>query len=398
MPVAMAVARDHLPAERAPSTVAALSITTAAGVGIGYPVSGLAAQFFGLHATYLLAVALAAIAMVGAVLTVPPSSHRARQSIDFVGAGLLALGLTAMVIALSEISAWGVTSTVFLATMALAAGMLGGWVLHQQRTAHPLINLRSLANPSVRIAQVAAVLSGVGMYFLMSQVVRYVQTPTSTGYGQGGSVFVAGLVLVPFSLASLAVSRLLPLLRRWPGPQWLMALGSVAFMVAVAVFATSRTDLWQLLLVMALAGIGAGTVFAMIPMMIVSGVPAHETGSALGFNAVLRTVGGSVGSAVSAAVLTAHTVSGSRYPQDEGYTVSALISLTMWIAIMFVGWPRKSLQISALDDARLQELESESIDGEAAGVVIYEMDPEPVEHDDVTRSALHMSAQRGASR
>jgi MFS family permease len=39
-PLAMSVARDALPPERARPAVAMLSITTAAGVGLGYPITG----------------------------------------------------------------------------------------------------------------------------------------------------------------------------------------------------------------------------------------------------------------------------------------------------------------------------------------------------------------------
>ena len=42
---------------------------------------------------------------------------------------------------------------------------------------------------------------------------------------------------------------------------------------------------------MAVAGLGVGTVFAALPGLIVSAVPAGETGSAMSLNQVLRYVG-----------------------------------------------------------------------------------------------------------
>src|SRR5580698_6907023 len=44
LPVAMAIARRNLPPENARRTIATLSVTTAIGVGLGYPVTGLIAQ------------------------------------------------------------------------------------------------------------------------------------------------------------------------------------------------------------------------------------------------------------------------------------------------------------------------------------------------------------------
>ncbi len=373
MPLAMAVARDHLPAVRASSTVAVLSITTAAGVGIGYPISGLFADTLGFHATYLLAAAMAGVAWLGAALTIPSSSHHGHQRIDGVGAILLALGVAALVVALSEATNWGMSSPAFLGLLLVAGIVLASWVRMELRIKSPLVDLRSMTQPSVRVAQTVAILAGVGMYFLVSLIIRYVQTPTSTGYGQGRSVFVAGLILVPFSIASLATNRLLPVLRRWIGPQWTMPVGCLAFIVALSIFTVARSSLWELLLVMALAGIGVGTVFASMPVLIVNSVPGSETGSALGFNQVLRTVGSSIGSAMSAAVLAAHTTSASPFPTDGGYTQSAMIGVAVWILAMVVAWPRRSIVVVATVGETLAEFES--VDAEAAGVMMYELDP-----------------------
>jgi MFS family permease len=52
VPVTMAGARDHLPPERSRPTIALLSVVVSAGVGIGYPVSGLIAGTLGLSAAY----------------------------------------------------------------------------------------------------------------------------------------------------------------------------------------------------------------------------------------------------------------------------------------------------------------------------------------------------------
>ena len=53
MPVAMASARDHLPATRARSTIATLSVTAVVGVGLGYPAHGVHRRPLGLHACLL---------------------------------------------------------------------------------------------------------------------------------------------------------------------------------------------------------------------------------------------------------------------------------------------------------------------------------------------------------
>lgn len=73
VPLATAVARDDLTAERSGSTIALIGITTAAGSGLGYPLVGLLAQYMGLHAPFWLVAALSALALIAAVAVLPES-------------------------------------------------------------------------------------------------------------------------------------------------------------------------------------------------------------------------------------------------------------------------------------------------------------------------------------
>jgi MFS family permease len=209
--------------------------------------------------------------------------------------------------------------------------LLAWWWVHELRVAHPLVDLRLVKDRTVLTADVTGLLAGLGMYVMMSMVIRYVQTPPGTGYGFGSSVVVAGLVLLPFSLLSVTASRLAPAVGHRFGQRAVLPLGCVVFLVAEVLFVLDRGALWQLFVVMGLAGLGVGCTFAALPGLIVSSVPPHETGSAMSFNQVLRYIGYSTGSALSATVLEAHTPAGSPYPTDRGYTVAALIGIAVLV-------------------------------------------------------------------
>src|SRR4051794_32184798 len=92
-PLAIATARDALTGERARSAAAALSITTAAGLGRGYPLTGLIAELGGVHAAFWSGAAIPAVALAAAAGVFPPSPPRAAPRLDVVGAGLLGAGL-----------------------------------------------------------------------------------------------------------------------------------------------------------------------------------------------------------------------------------------------------------------------------------------------------------------
>lgn len=337
-PLAMATARDALPAERVRSTVALLSITTVAGVGLGYPITGLVAEQLGVHAAFWFGLVVSALGLLAAAVVLPPSSTRSAPRLDVVGAVLLGAALAGLLLALSEAELWGWTSVRLLGLTGVSLLLLAAWAGHQLRTPNPLVDLRLARHRGVLTADVTALLAGVGMYLLLSLVTRFVQTPVGAGYGFGASVAVAGLVLMPFSVASVVASRIAPVVARRASPDLVLPLGALVFLAALVGFTFARGSLWQVYVVMGVAGLGVGCTFAAMPGLIVRSVPAGETGSAMGFNQVLRYVGYSTGSALSAAVLEAHTAAGAALPAGDGYEVAALLGCGVWATTAVVSF------------------------------------------------------------
>src|SRR3954469_13688282 len=71
MPLTMASARDHLPLGKATTTIAILSVVGAAGVGLGYPITGFIAQYLDTSAAFWFGTVASATALMLAVLFVP---------------------------------------------------------------------------------------------------------------------------------------------------------------------------------------------------------------------------------------------------------------------------------------------------------------------------------------
>ncbi|OIJ94729.1 MFS transporter [Streptomyces sp. MUSC 14] len=335
-PLAIATARDRLTGERARSAVAMLSITTVAGVGLGYPLTGLISQSFGVHAGFWFGAIVSVAALAAGALVLPAATSRRPAPLDALGAVLLGLGLGGVLLVLSEGESWGWSAPGLLALAAGAVLLLAWWVWHELRIAQPLVDLRSLRNRVVLTADVTGLVAGVGMYLLMSLMTRFVQTPSSAGYGFGASITVVGLVLLPFSVASVLSSKVVPALARRTAPVLVLPIGCGLSLLSILVFLFARDRLWESFVVMAIAGLGVGCTFAVLPGLIVGAVPAQETGSAVSFNQVLRYVGYSTGSALSAAVLQAHTTPGHALPAGDGYRTAALIGCAVWVLVAVV--------------------------------------------------------------
>lgn len=378
VPLAMSVARDHLPPEQARKAVSMLSVTAVVGVGLGYPVTALIAEQLNLNAAFWLAAILAAVAMVAAALTVPKSTHRPPASFDMIGAATLGGGLGLLLLCISQGEDWGWRSAPIVSCAVAGVVVLLGCVWHELHTGHPLVNLRLMRNRSVLTANIAAVITGIGMYIFMSMTIRYVQTPKSISYGLGASVVIAGCAMLPASVASAFAARGVAMIGRRLGPRLILPIGSLGFAVALLIFATSREHLWVNFLAMGIGGIGMGCSFAVMPRMIVAAIPPSETGSALALNQVLRAMGYSVGSALAASILTARTPAGAVFPGDEGYTIGAVVGIGMCLLSAAVSWilPGRQQTATAPLPADKELAIEESVDGAVAGLIMYDSDGE----------------------
>lgn len=334
VPLTIAIARDALPTKQAGSAIALLGVTTAVGIGVGYPVAGIITQYLGLDATFGFGAIISGLAFVLALIILPASSDHPTHRVDVVGTILLSASVTGLLIVLAEGQSWGWESTLLLTVALISLVLLVGWVWYELRTPHPLVDLRLLRHRSVLAANSTILLVGIGIYPLLSLVVRFVQTPPSTGYGFGASVIIAGTMLVPFSLASFVASKVAVPVARRTSPELVVALSCIVLLATMGSFLVAHDTLWEILTVMGLAGFGVGCVFASNPLQIIRGVPAQETGSAMSFYQVLRAVGFSAGSALSATVLVIYIPAGHALPTITGYNVASLISIGVLFAAL----------------------------------------------------------------
>ncbi|MFG1781649.1 MFS transporter [Rhodococcus oryzae] len=323
----MGVARDHLPEDRAATTIALVSVASTVGVGIGYPLAGLLTELGGVRIAYGLGVFVTAVAFLAALRSMPAPPEGRSARVDIPGALLLAGGLFLVLLLASETGLWIQHLSLAVALAAIAALLLGTWAAYERRSSAPLVDIRLMRHPAVAGANAAMLVGGVGMYLLLTLITRYAQTPESAGYGFGLTTFVAGLVLVPFSLLGFVAGKLTPRLRERIGAPPLLAGSAIIVLFAFALFAAARSNLAELLVSMAVLGFGVGGFSAAMPSVILAVTPTDETTSAMSFNQVVRSVGFSLGSAIGGLVLAAGTPSGHLFPTDAAYTTAAWIGI-----------------------------------------------------------------------
>ena len=107
LPVNMAIARRNLDRPHAARAIATLSVSTAIGAGLGYPLTALVAQMFDVHAAYWFGAIVVACALASSLAILPARTPAAPVSFDVPGAVLLSLAVIGVSIALSEGGDWG---------------------------------------------------------------------------------------------------------------------------------------------------------------------------------------------------------------------------------------------------------------------------------------------------
>ncbi|MFF4948220.1 MFS transporter [Streptomyces chattanoogensis] len=361
-PLAMATAREELPQAKVAPMIALLSVSAGAGLGAGYPISGLIAEGWGLAGAYWFGAIVSGLALICVAAVVPSSAGRgAPHRLDWAGAVLLALALVAVLVAVAEGTQWGWGSPTITGLLAVGVVLFTVWAVQQLRAGNPLVQLRLLRRPSVLSADACAMVLGVAMYMVLSGVTEFVQSPRSGGFGFSASAVVAGLVLIPLSFFMLISSRTLPALVTRIGIRAVLTLGCLVAALGCGFFAVFHGALWQAFVMSGVLGVGLGTTFAAIPGVIVQSIPARETGSAMGFYQVVRFTGFSLGSALAATILAAH-VSGNGQPLVGGYTMVLWFSAGFCVLAAALAWflPARSTRLTPAerlpaDEVRLVE-------------------------------------------
>ena len=319
LPVAFGIIRDEFPAEKVAGAVGVIAALTAVGAGLGIVLAGPIVEALDYHWLFWLPLILTVVAAVAAILFVPESPVRTPGRISWLPALLLSGWLVALLVALSEAPSWGWRSGLVLGLLAAAVVLAGGWVLAELRAATPLIDMKMMRRTAVWTNNLVALLIGVGMYATFAFLPEFVQTPTAAGYGFGASITRSGLMLLPSAVTMFIVGLLAGRLARRLGGRALVIAGCLIGCGAMSMLAFAHHYQWQIYVSSALMGIGFGLAFSAMSALIVAAVPPSQTGVASGMNANIRTIGGSIGAAVMASIVTSQ-LEPSGLPGEAGYT------------------------------------------------------------------------------
>ncbi|MER7170097.1 MFS transporter [Streptomyces mesophilus] len=328
VPLGIALLRDVVPAEKLSGSIALVSASMGIGGAIGLPIAAAVAQYADWRALFWGSAVLALLIGVLIYVVVPDAPAGAQgQRFDLPGAFGLAVGLVSLLLAVSKGADWGWSSGTTLGLFALAVVALLTWGWWELRTRDPLIDLRTTARPRVLLTNVASILVGVGMYSFMLIAPQLLQFPEATGYGLGQSMLAAGLYLAPGGVMMMLISPLGGKLINSRGPKSALICGALVIFAGYGLALPLMGSAWGLMVVGIVVSSGVALAYGAMPALIMSAVPLSETAAANGFNALMRSLGTTIGSAVTGVVLAQMTITvgGRTLASEDGFRVGLLI-------------------------------------------------------------------------
>jgi EmrB/QacA subfamily drug resistance transporter len=248
---------------------------------------------------------LVALAVLSAAL--PATARVQRPSIDYLGAALLAAGLSAIVLVTSlggTTWAWGSPETVIIGAAGL--GLLGAFVLAERRARDPVLPLSLVHNRVFAVGGSLSLIVGFALFGAVTFLPLYFQTvdaATPTGSGLRLLPMMGGLLIT-----SIVSGQLITRTGRYkvfPIIGTLLMTAGLALLSRLDVGTSTVTSSLFLLVL----GLGLGSTMQVLVLAVQNAVDYSVLGAATSGVTMLRGIGGSLGTAVFGTIFSTRLAS-----------------------------------------------------------------------------------------
>ncbi|MFF3755439.1 MFS transporter [Streptomyces sp. NPDC002018] len=264
-----------------------------AGVALGPLLSGLLLDVFSWRATFLVAVPIMALVVIGAPLLLPRHQRSEAGRLDVFSAFLLLAALLPFIYGVKSIATDGSAQVILLA---IAVGVaFGAWfVIRQLRSPVPLLDVRLFGNRTVGGALGVFILSATGLGGVYLMFTQYLQLVV------GLSPLKTGLAILPAALALIVVATLSPVMARKVRPGYVIATGLAVQVIGYLMLTQVGTTTGLPLIIASFIVVypAVAPSMALTTDLVVSSAPPGKAGAAGGLSSTVNDLGISLGVAV----------------------------------------------------------------------------------------------------
>lgn len=312
-PTAQAVMMESFPPEKRGQAMAVYGMGVVVAPIIGPTLGGWITDNYSWRWIFYInvPVGILAVLMTQAFISDPPYLRREVGSkIDYIGFGLMALGLGAFQIMLDkgQQEDWFASSLIVWLTV-IAVLVLATFVIWELNVAEPIVDLRVLKNRNFGIGTLLMTILGVALYSTTALLPLFLQT--LLGY----PAMQSGLAVSPRGFGSLASMIIVGRLVGRLDSRWLMASGfvmlgaSVYLLSGVNLNITTSSVIWPNIL----SGFAMGFIFVPLSTTALSTLRREQISNATGIFSLMRNLGGGAGISVATTMLSRYTQTHQAY-------------------------------------------------------------------------------------
>lgn len=271
----------------------------------------------------ILAVAIISYAMPKIV------RHHDQSDIDIPGAVLLILTLIPLLLALSwggSEFAW--TSPLSLGLFGLACLSLAGFLYQETRAKNPILSLMSFKNRAFVAANIASFLTAMSMFGAIAYIPLFAQGVIGISATDSGVTMLP--MMVSLIVASVVSGQVIAKTERY---RTMASIGTVIALLGMSLFTTVDIDTTQATLAayLLVAGVGIGTTMPIYMLVVQSAFTPEHMGEVTASVQLFRNVGGTVGTAILGAIVTAELSSQGLQLSNEPFTPLLKSAFTLGI-------------------------------------------------------------------
>ena len=305
MTVSQAVLFESFPRREAGMAMALFGLGVMVGPTIGPTLGGWLTDNYGWPWIFYVNLPVGVLASIMIIAYVHDPEHQKRPpSVDYIGIALLAMSVGSLqyLLEYGQREDWFQSSTMtLLAVVSVVAGV--GLLWREMTTEHPVIDFRVLRHRQMWVGTLLGVVMGVGLFASVFTLPVFLQGNLRMTAQQ------TGIVLLPGALATAVSMAVVGRLTNRFDPRILITIGSLLFAGAMIRLSqiTGESGSGDFFWALIMRGVGLGMMFVPLTTVTLAELDHRELPQGTGLYNFFRQLGGSLGIAAIATLLSHYT-------------------------------------------------------------------------------------------
>lgn len=305
LPNAMSIVAVNFTGAARATALGLWSATTAVGAAFGPTVGGYLIELLKWRSIFFSVIPLCLIGILMAALIIPKTERAPEAKIDFIGGGLLVVGIGALLVALNQGEREGWLSSYYIVSLFyLSVSAMIVFVLVELRVSGPIIDFRLFNNCNFLLANLIS-----GLTFFILQSSTYLLPFFLKTILHYDSVR-AGMMMLPLTLTMVVFASLSGRLNAILGPRPLTFVGVGATTYAFMLLSRVNADFGphDFFVPLAIFGFGLGLTMSPMTTCAISTLKKTQVGVGSGILNFSKLISGSIGVVVVQVVMSRREV------------------------------------------------------------------------------------------